>query len=279
MFTKIIPPLFKTLPVFALLAVSLFISSCNPQRKVFRSPLKEEGADYLFSKLKENELKFDLFAAKFSAEYSNNKTKNSFNGQIRIARDSIIWLSFSPMLGIEVFRMLITQDSVKFINRMNNTYFSGDYGYVNKFLNTNIDFDILQAFLLGNDLSFYEDGKFKASIEKMNYKLSTAGRQKLKKYVRNSQETLRMLIQNIFIDPGSFKIVKADVKEISDPNIKLEATYEKFEKIDNQLFPKEMEFNITADNAIRVNVNFIRININHEQQFPFRIPLSYRKVE
>ena len=270
---------FNTFPVAVLLFAALAFSSCNPQRKIIRTPLKEEGPEYLIQKLKENELKFDLFSAKFAAEYTNKKTKNSFDGQIRIVRDSIIWLSFSPLLGIEVFRMLITQDSVKFINRMNNTYFTGNYSHVNKFLNTNIDFDILQAFLIGNDVSFYETGKFRASIEKMNYKLSTAERQKLKKYVRNIQENLRVLIQNIFIDPESFKIVRADVKEISDPNIKLEATYDDFVKTGGQLFPRNMIFNISADNAIHVDVTFSKIIINQEQQYPFRIPSSYRKVE
>src|SRR5208283_696073 len=111
--------------------------------------------------------------AKFSADYKNKGQKNSFNGQIRIRKDSVIWVSFSPALGIEVFRMMLTQDSVKFINRMNNTYFAGDYNYVNQYLNTNIDYDILQSFLTGNDLSFYENEKFRAGVENGIYKLAT----------------------------------------------------------------------------------------------------------
>jgi hypothetical protein len=258
---------------------SIFFSSCNPQRKIIKAPIKEEGADYLFEKLKKNELKFDWFASKFSANYKNKGESNSFNGQIRIRRDSAIWLSFSPLLGIEVFRMIITEDSVKFINRINNTYFTGDYNYVNKFLNTNIDFDILQSFLTGNDLSFYEDGKFKASLDGGQYKLSTAERTKLKKFVRNSQEQLKILIQNIWIDPESFKIVRADVKEIRKQNLKLEANYSSFEKVEDQIFPREITFDIYAENNIHVSVEFSKININAPQLFPFRIPPSYRQVK
>jgi len=261
-----------------LILVAFWMTSCSPARKIIRTPIKEEGPEFLFKKLKEKELRFDWFTAKFSAEYSNAGQKNSFGGQIRIARDSIIWLSFSPLLGIEVFRIMITQDSVKFINRMNNTYFIGDYSFVNKFLNTNIDYDILQSFLIGNDLSFYENGKFRASLDRSQYKLSTAGRIKLKKFVRNSQESLRILIQNIWIDPQTFKITQADVKEIKKPNIKLEANYSSFENINDQLFPKEMEFDINADNNINVEVTFSKINITTVQQFPFKIPSNYRRV-
>jgi hypothetical protein len=258
---------------------SLFFYSCNPQKKIIKAPIKEKGADYLFENLKKNELKFNRLTAKFSASYKNKGESNSFDGQIRILQDSVIWLSFSPLLGIEVFRIIITPDSVKFINRINNTFFIGDYNYVNKFLKTNIDFDILQSFLIGNDLSFYEDGKFRASLDGGLYKLSTAERMKLKKFVRNSQEPLRILIQNIWIDPESFKITRADVKEIGKQNLKLEANYSVFEKIEGQLFPKEVSFDIYADNNIHVSVEFNRININTPQLFPFKIPPSYRQIK
>ncbi|HZX62336.1 MAG TPA: DUF4292 domain-containing protein [Bacteroidales bacterium] len=264
---------------FSFLLVLIILASCSSQRKIIKAPIKEEGAEYLFKKLKEHELQYHWFTAKFSAEYKNKGQTNSFNGQIRIRKDSVIWLSFSPALGIEVFRMMVTQDSVKFINRMNNTFFSGDYYYVNRYLNTNIDFDILQSFLTGNDLSFYESGKFRAGLENNSYKLATADRTKLKKFIRNSQENLRVLIQNIWIDPESFKITRADVKEIREPNIKLEARYSSFEKIEDQLFPKEMSFDISAENNLSVSVSFNKITINIAQAFPFKIPQSYHPAK
>jgi hypothetical protein len=265
--------------LFSIFLSSLFFTSCSSQKKIIKAPIKEEGADYLFGKLKQNELKFEWFSSKFSANYKNKGENTSLDGQVRIRRDSVIWLSINALLGIEVLRMIITQDSVKFINRINNTCFTGDYNYVNKFLNTNIDFDILQSFMIGNDLSFYENGEFKASLDGDQYKLSTAERSKLKKFVRNSQEPLKILIQNIWIDPESFKITRADVKEIRKQNLKLESNYSAFEKVQDQLFPKEVTFDIYADNNIHVSVQFNKININTPQLFPFRIPPSYRQVK
>ena len=264
---------------FSIILLLILFSSCTTQRKIINAPLKEEGVDYLFSNLKLHELKYNWLTAKFSAEYTNKRQTTSFNGQIRIQKDSVIWLSFSPALGIEVFRMMLTQDSVKFINRMNNTFFVGDYNFVNSYLNTNIDFDLLQSFLTGNDLSFYEDGKFRAGIDNGIYKLMTADRMKLKKFVRNSQENMRVLIQTIWIDPDSFKITHAVVKEIREPNIQLEAQYSAFEKIGDQLFPKDMSFDVSADNNLSVKVDFNKITINTVQLFPFKIPQSYHPVK
>jgi len=262
-----------------LLVPLFFIQSCSPARKVMKAPIKEEGAEFLFAKLKEKELKFEWFSAKFSAEYSNKGKENSFNGQIRIRKDSLIWISLTPMLGIEAVRMMISQDSVKMINRLNDTYFIGDYEYVNRFLNTNIDFDLLQAFLLGNDLQFYENGKFRASIDRGEYKLSTGERRKLKKFVRNSQENLKVFIQNLWLDPVSFKITHADVKEIRRDNIRLESTYGAFEPMENQLFPRKMTYIVLADNTIRITADFSKLTLNIPMPFPFKIPASYQPVK
>ena len=266
-------------PTILLILVLLSVASCSPTRSVMKAPIKEEGPDYLFSRLKEKELKFDWFSAKFSAEYENNGQENSFNGQIRIRKDSLIWISLIPMLGIEAARIMISQDSVKMINRLNDTYFIGDYEYLNRFLNTNIDFDLLQAFLLGNDLQFYENGKFRASVDRGEYKLSTGERQKLKKFVRHSQENMKIFIQNIWLDPVNFKITRADVKEIRRDNIKLESTYGNFEALDGQLFPRQMNYIIWADNTIKVKADFSRMVLNIPLQFPFRIPASYLPVK
>jgi len=259
--------------------IILLSASCSPSRKAIKAPIKEEGAEYLFKKLKEHELKFTYFMGKFSAEYKNQKKSTSFNGQLRIIKDSIIWLSLTPGLGIEAMRLVITQDSVKLINKINNTYFLGDYQEVNRFLNTNIDFDILQAYLLGNDLQFYENGKFRVTIEKDCYKLSTADRMKLKAYVRNNQENVRAYIQNIWLDTETFKIREADVKELSDEKIKLEANYGNFESISGQLFPKSLDVVIWANNTIKVNASFSKINIDVPLQFPFRIPSGYTQIK
>ena len=258
-----------------LIFVLIIVTGCGATRKIIKEPLKDEGIDYLFEKLKENELKFDQFNAKFNLEYVHNKKKTEFKGQIRIKKDSIIWVSFSPALGIEAARMLITSDSVKFINRMNKTYFEGDYNYLNDFLDTNIDFDVLQALILGNDLSHYEDGKFRASIENKLYKLTTASRSKLKRYVRSHEIDPIVFIQSIWLSPENFKISQLSLKEIKKENKKLQANYSKFMEVDTQLFPKVVDFDLQAESQIEVHLVFSRITINEDLNYPFNVPSKF----
>ncbi|MBE0648466.1 MAG: DUF4292 domain-containing protein [Bacteroidales bacterium] len=273
---KLQTPFFSKFILIGIAGVLLF-SSCKTHRSIIKQPIKVEGSEYLFSKLKERELQFTTLSARFSADYKNGNQKYAFSGQIRIQKDTLIWLSLSVM-GLEGMRLMISQDSIKYINRLNNTYLIGDWYDLNKFLNTSIEYDILQSFLIGNDISFYEDGKFKATIDKNEYKLSTSARQKLKKYVRRQDEEHNVFIQNIWLNPASFKITRADVKEIRKDNIKLDATYSSFEAIGTQLFPREMIYLITAENKILVDVTFSRINIDEPMKFPFSIPSKFTRV-
>lgn len=262
-----------------LLFAGISFSACKSTRKVIKEPIKEEGADYLFAKLKENELKFEWFQAKFSLDFVLDKKKNSFRGNIRLRKDSAIWVSFSPALGIEMARLLITTDSIKFINRLNKTYFVGDYQFVNEFLGTNVDFDVLQSILLGNDLTYYEDGKFRVSYDSKEYHLVTAGRSKLKKYVRTQEDAERAYIQNIYLSPETFKITKMKIKELTKESKKLDAFYTDFKNLEGQLIPHHLLFNITADKLLEVDVFYSKITLNSPQKFPFKISSKYERIQ
>jgi len=259
--------------------LSVFLVSCRSARKVIKEPIKEYGADYLFEKLKENELKFDWFSAKFNLDLVIDNKKNSLSGQIRLCKDSIIWISFSPALGIEMARLIITNDSVKFINRINKTYFMGDENIVNDFLDSNVDFDVLQSILLGNDLTYYEDGKFRATYDSKEYHLVTGGRQKLKKYVKTQADADRIFIQNILLSPETFKITQMKIKELKRENKKLDATYSDFNYIGSQLFPHKIFYDLVADKKIQVDLKYSKIVIDKPQVFPFKISSKYTRIQ
>ncbi|MBN3035990.1 MAG: DUF4292 domain-containing protein [Bacteroidales bacterium] len=255
------------------------VTSCQSYRKVVKEPLKEYGADYLFKKLKENELRWEWFSAQFAADIIIDKKKNSFSGQIRMKRDSALWISFSPALGIEMMRLLLTNDSVRFINRINNTYFTGSSENINAMLDANIDYDVIQSILLGNDLTYYEEGRFRATYDSREYHLVTTGRAKLKKYVKTLQDEERIYIQNIFMDPLSFKITQMKIKEVKRENKKLDAFYSDFREIGGQLFPHRIFYDLVADIPVQVSIEYTRITLDTPHRFIFRIPEKYTRIQ
>ncbi len=272
-------PLFSSRRVFLIAAVAamFILGSCAGKRQIIKEPLKEAGAAYLLEELAKNELQFEWFSAKFSIDYIYNKKLTEFKGQIRMRKDSVIWLSFSPALGIEMARLMITNDSVFFINRINKLYLKGDYKFINDYLQTNIDFDILQSFIIGNDFQFYEESSFKASIDKEEYKLSTAERRKLKKFMKIDETDAKAYYQDIWLNPYNFKITRVNIKEITNDK-KLDAYYSDFKDHEGQLFPFKIVYEITAEENVLVIVKYSRIRIGEELSFPFTIPDKYERI-
>jgi len=268
-----------------LFVVLLLLAGCSVQRKAIKEPLKEYGVDYLFDNMKKNEFKFEWLTANFSAEIEIDKKKNSFKGMIRIRKDSAIWISITPALGIEVGRLMITNDSIKLLNRLNSTYFIGDFKKINKILSADIDLDMLQGFLAGNDFTYYENGelgKFKANIENKEYHLSTAERRKLKKHIRSTEDADRLFIQNIWLKSDSFKITSLSIKEkkLKEDNRKLVVFYDDFRQLDNQLFPYHLLVEIfDKEEPIKININYYKITTNIPQTFPFTISSKYQRIE
>jgi len=146
----------KILFLFLIVGLALSSTSCKSKKHVLRTSLKEYGFSYLYARMLENQMEFDYLNAKFNFVYGQDKNKTNLRGQLRIKNDSLIWISITPALGIEAARVLLTNDSVKFINRLNKTYFSGKYELIDSLLNTTIDYSLLQSMLVGNDLTQYD---------------------------------------------------------------------------------------------------------------------------
>jgi len=263
--------------IVAIIMLSGILLSCSARRHVIKEPLKEAKSILLLEQLAASELQFNWFSAKFSIDYIFDKKLTEFKGQIRIKKDSMIWISFSPALGIEMARLKITVDSVFYMNRINKIYLVGDYNFISDFLQTEIDFDILQSLIIGNDFQFYEKSKFRASVDGQEYKLSTTERRKLKKYVKQGENDGRVFYQNIWLNPDNFKISRVTLKEITDDK-KLDAYYSDFRDHEGQLFPFEIVFEIMANEKIRVEVDYSRIKIDESQSFPFTIPSKYERI-
>ncbi len=261
--------------IISVLILVWFVSGCKINRAALKKPLKEYGFDYLYQKMNENLVNFNTLNSRFNIDYVQGKSKTNLKGQMRIQSDSLIWLSFTPALGIEAARLLLTNDSVKFINRLNKTYFASKYSLLDSLLNTTIEYSILQSMLLGNDLTQYDVNKFKASIDGGLYRITIRERQKIRKYIRKGEIETKVLVQNIWLDPETFRIKKIDIKELGDDSKKLMVTYDEYFEVDGQFFPKKMKIEITADRNIVIDIDFLKTKLNIIQNYPFRISSKY----
>ncbi len=92
---------------------------------------------------------FQYFSGRGKMHFRAKDSEQSANFNLRIKRDSAIWLSGS-LLGIEGVRALLTADSVRVVNRLQKTYFAGDYAYLSQLLNVPVTYRQMQDILLGD---------------------------------------------------------------------------------------------------------------------------------
>lgn len=257
----------------------LLVTSCKSTRSTLKQPLKEYDFNWLYAKMLENHFNFDYVNAKFSISYQEGKDKTDLRGQLRMKNDSIMWVSFSPALGIEAARILLTNDSVKFINRLNKKYFEGEYCLLDSLLNTTIEYSILQSMLIGNDLTQYDVNKYKASIDGGLYRITIQERRKIKQFLKSGELDTKVLVQNIWLDPDNFRIRKVELKELhSGDDKKLEVVYNEYVQVGDQQFPDKITITISSQKSIVIDVKFIKVEVDEEVDFPFKIPSKYEKL-
>jgi hypothetical protein len=260
----------------------LVFASCKNQQKIIlnngKCILDYKNTRTLTAKLKANEFRFDRLNAKLSVEAQVDSSSNSFTVSIRIKKDSIIWMSISKF-GIEGAKVLITKDSVKFVDSSNKKYFKGDFTYISRLLNSELDFEMLQSLLIGNSVPFYdEDEKIKSGADNCQYTLGTIRKYKLRRVMTKGKE-LKEPVQSIYLIPETFKIARIIFYEFN-PDHSFDARFGNYEKVDStQFFPMKMNYIVKAQKNIRIDINYTKISLNIEQSFPFKIPDNYEQIK
>lgn len=146
-------------------------------------------------------------------------------------------------------------------------------------INAQVDFDIVQAVLTGNDFSWYDYQDLKATVNNHQYQLESAHRRKLKKHNKDHDPSLQVIYQSMWLNPNSFKIERIKIKEINKENKKINAEYSQFKEVDGQVLPMQYDIIISAHNDIIIDATFLKVKLNEKLSFPFSIPSKYTEIK
>lgn len=81
----------------------------------------------------------------------NGMTYNDLSGQIRMRKDSIVWLNVTATMGVEVLRAKISNDSVWIVNRLEKSYLAEPLDTVSAQLGMPLSLPLVQILLLDNN--------------------------------------------------------------------------------------------------------------------------------
>src|SRR5687768_8371240 len=124
------------LPVFVITSCSRKISTPTTVN-VVTPTLEIEGID------------FEYMHGKARMVLRDANKEREVKANIRIRKDSIIWMTFS-VIGVQGGKALINKDSITIVNNVDNEYFQFDYTELSQRYNFQINYDVIQAAMLGN---------------------------------------------------------------------------------------------------------------------------------
>ena len=272
--------------VLFLLAIASFFMSgagCKTGQKSVGPVVKEERkpedktAPDLQQLISDSAFKARTVSAKAAVVAVVGEEENSFNINLRIHTDSIIWISISPLLGIEVARVKVTRDSVWFMNRLNKKYSISGIDHLNDLLQINVDYDILQGILTGN-LFAYKKNKFNSVyVEDKYYILSTLSKRNLKRSLEEA-DVDRPIVQDVWVNANNFRITKLNLED-QRVGKSLLTDYEDHRITEGGLFPYRSGTVINAGKVLRFNIEYQKLTLNTSIDFPFNIPQGYEKID
>ena len=176
----------------ALVVCSVLMTGCsNEQRIADGKPLRSRDPNNILKRYDKEALKWDWIGFKLDTEINVEGKSDSFTMNVRMARDSAIWISLSPALGVELARVLLLPDSVRVISKVpsNKFVFEGNYKQLEKSLGIPFDFYTFQDLFSGNPMGLNpQDDKFISQVDGFNYILIENFPRRVKKLLGGTDE-------------------------------------------------------------------------------------------
>lgn len=208
---------------------------------------------------------YQSFSAKIKVEYFNSKGKQpGFVANVRMRKDSVIWISISNDIGIEGFRVLINKDSIRVMDKLANTYQVKPLTSLQDIAQIPFSFTDIQELLVGNPVFFNRDSVVAYSQTDKGYTLLSSG------------DVFKNLLS--FSNSYYFEKSKLDDKDVMR-NRTADLSYFEYETKSGFIFSTYRELFLSQQNKMDIQLKFKDYKFNEELNFPFTIPKKFKRIQ
>lgn len=216
----------------------------------------------VYQAVEKNRIDFETFSAKVKVDFEGSDgKKNDFNAFIRLRKDSLLWVSVNALLGIEAFRVLITPDSVKVLNKLDKVVQLRSVSYLKEITHLPFTFMELQDLIVGNPIYF--DNNI-VSYKKEKDALSVVHMGQIFKHLLTLNPE-SMVVQHSKLD--DVDPVRARTADIS---------YGDHETRDGKVFSTFRKITVAEKSKLDIEMKFRQFDFNVPLNFPFGIPKNYK---
>jgi outer membrane biogenesis lipoprotein LolB len=248
---------------FILSLVLLLLYNCKATKTI-----KEGKANFKLSTrqlIKENakqEARFKTLQSRLKITFVQDDKSQTHVVNFRAKKDEMLWMNAS----FSLIRAIITPEKVSFYNKLDNTYFDGDFKYLSDLLGTELDFQKVQNLLFGEALFTLKHSEYTSSVDDESY-------------IIQPKEQRELFEIFFLLNPSNFKVKS---QQISQPKAfrNLQIDYLSYQQAGSQILPEQVKvIAVEANKETVINLEFKSISLNEALRFPFKIPSGFDKIE
>lgn len=242
---------------YIIIAALLLLALPSIAQDSTQAPSKEE----VFPKIT-----YDWVSYQMKISLEKEEEKLSFQCFFVNRIDSIIYLNLNRS-GIELARVVLTPDSVIYVNKLEHEYYAGGYVFLRRVFGMPLDFDMVQSLLNGVDFKNFDDSLHRVEEDGKLYYVAPQ---------RANRQGTVAIMQSIEIGEGGIILDNdiTDLKTMRDFDIE----YEDYTFIDSIPFFTKFEVEMEAD-EVEMEVLLKNIRFNVAGPTAIRIPENFKEIE
>jgi hypothetical protein len=205
---------------------------------------------------------FKTLQSKLKITYQEKGKTQTHSVNFRAEKDKVLWINAS----FSIIRAMVTPDKVSFYNKLDNTYFDGDFKYLSDLLGTELDFQKVQNLLFGETLYQLKASEYASVTDEESY-------------IVQPKEQQALFEIFFLLYPTNFKVKSQQFSQAQELR-HLQIDYLSYQDVDKQIIPERVKvIAVEANEETLIGLEYKNVTLNEELRFPFKIPSGFEKIE
>ncbi len=224
---------------------------------------REDSLKYaagILDTLENGRIDYTTFSAKIDVDYvGGDGKKESVNANLRMYKDSLIWVSITGLFGIEGMRAHITTDSIKMLNKLDKVYTARSVAYLQEVTGLPLNLQSVQDLIIGNPI-FLDSNIVSYESNGSSVSLLTIGE----------------LFKNLLtVTGGRLSHCKLDDVDMNR-NRTCDLSYDDYELKKDIPFSAKRRITVSEKSKLDIKLDFRSYSFNETLSFPFSVPKNYK---
>jgi len=259
--------------LFVGLTLFLFLAGCKSSKKTIGTVElgTAKAHSEFFDEMQKKAFQFNTLSSRLHVDVKIPGQEISSRVDLKMVKDSAFQLSVQPFLGVEVFRIELTLDSIKIVDRMNRRYVAENYANLKGQTPVEFNFYNLQALFINQ---IFLPGQ--QNISSRQYKRFQLKQEGSMAEIR-AKDSMGLLYT--FMADGEEKLLSTFVTDAAN-RYALQWVYADFRLTGDQPFPMLMDVQVLTEGISKggLIINWGRIQTDIPLNMSFSIPSRYKRI-